>query len=179
MPNTAPASPNCPVQWPVSKSPYPSSMLQPLIQTFLSLRPNSVLTAPAALAARRRPRSPLRPRPSPGLGDSDAGIAKRCDGCGEAGAEHPSLPQVGVADNGLARRRRITSGLSQITRRASSERGVCKKAQFRAVDPVTLQFRHGALELFRIVENGYGFANCRLLHTALLLGQLDVARPQQ
>src|SRR5215469_10067877 len=34
MPNTAPASPNCPVQWPVSKSPYPSSMLQPLIQTF-------------------------------------------------------------------------------------------------------------------------------------------------
>src|SRR5215472_184973 len=34
MPNTAPASPNCPVQWPVSKSPYPSSMLQPLIQMF-------------------------------------------------------------------------------------------------------------------------------------------------
>src|SRR5215813_4321482 len=38
MPNTAPASPNCPVQWPVSKSPYPSSMPQPLIQTFLNGR---------------------------------------------------------------------------------------------------------------------------------------------
>src|SRR5215813_12189947 len=36
MPNTAPASPNCPLQWPVSKSPYPSSMLQPLIQMFLN-----------------------------------------------------------------------------------------------------------------------------------------------
>src|SRR5215467_12770736 len=34
MPNTAPASTNRPVQWPVSKSPYPSSMLQPLIQMF-------------------------------------------------------------------------------------------------------------------------------------------------
>jgi hypothetical protein len=33
-PNTTPASPNCPVQWPVSKSPYPSSMLPLLIQTF-------------------------------------------------------------------------------------------------------------------------------------------------
>jgi len=36
MPNTAPASPNCPVQWPVSKSPYPSPCSSPLFRRFLN-----------------------------------------------------------------------------------------------------------------------------------------------
>jgi hypothetical protein len=56
---------------------------------------------------------------------------------------------------------------------------VHEKAEIGAIDAVALQLGNGALQLFRIVENGYSLANCRMIHIALLSVQLSQHNPSQ
>jgi hypothetical protein len=44
---------------------------------------------------------------------------------------------------------------------------VHEKAEFGAINAIALQLGNGALQLFRIVENGYSLSNCRIIHIAL------------
>ena len=77
------------------------------------------------------------------------------------------MAQIDSADNGLAQRRRVIGGLSEAARPEFSQRVVRKKAELGSVGSVALQFRHGALKFIRIVEEGYGLTNGRMLHRTL------------
>jgi hypothetical protein len=45
--------------------------------------------------------------------------------------------------------------------------------EFGAINAVALELGHRAFEPFRIAENGDSLANCRILHTALSLLDMD------
>jgi hypothetical protein len=83
---------------------------------------------------------------------------ERSDRCRQTGAENASLPQIGVADHGLPRRRLIAGGLNRAPLCVS---GGCRRqnAEICPIDPPALQLGHRLLERRRFFEDGDGFTD--------------------